>query len=70
MVTEEMKVMRRFKLVCLISSNSEHTMFNVFDWTGAYCGQLVIRTKDVVEFLQQSWKGNVDWRGNAHLPKE
>lgn len=59
--------MAKFKLVCLSSSNSEHTMFNVFDAVGAYCGHLVIRTKEVKEFLQHNWTGDVEWRGNAPM---
>lgn len=46
--------------------NSRHARFHVFDSVGANCGTLNILTDDVVNFLQNSWKGNIAW--NNKIP--
>lgn len=55
--------MNKFELVCR-GWNSLHTTFLVFDHKGVSCGTLVILTEDVVDFIQNSWKGNIDWNSN------
>lgn len=54
--------MPKYNLSCF-DSNLQHTKFNMFDATGANCGRLTILTEDVVNFLTNNWKGNIDWNG-------
>jgi hypothetical protein len=52
-----------FKLSC-IEWNSVHVKFNLFDPSGANCGQVCIRTEDVEKFIgKRNWVGTVAWNG-------
>jgi hypothetical protein len=53
----------KYKLTCT-SWNTAHVKFNLFDPTGANCGNLCIHALDVVNFLQNSWRGDILWNGN------
>ena len=57
-----MRKNHKFELVCL-ESNHKHTRFALFDPIGANCGQLAIRTEDLIPFAVQNWNGTVDYRG-------
>lgn len=52
----------KYKLRCN-KYNNRHVEFSVFDGTQARanCGTLTILTKDCVNFLQNAWKGDIDW---------
>lgn len=52
----------KYKLTCT-DWNAGHVRFNLFDPTGANCGKLCVSALDMVNFLQNSWKGNIDWDG-------
>lgn len=51
-----------FSLDC-VDWNSQHVKFRVFDRRGANCGEITILTEDVVEFVRDTWCGNVQWNG-------
>jgi hypothetical protein len=53
----------KYKLTCT-SWNTAHVKFNLFDPTGANCGQICIHALDLINFLQNSWKGEIFWNGN------
>lgn len=48
--------------------NESHISFTVFDYSGANCGHVTIRTGDVENFVNYSWNGNINW--NDKLPAE
>lgn len=52
----------RYKLSCT-EWNQRHAKFNVFDRGGANCGQLCILAEDVINFVQNSWNGDIAWNG-------
>lgn len=52
----------KYKLTCF-EWNFGHVKFNLFDPTGANCGQITVCALDMINFLQNSWKGNIDWDG-------
>ncbi len=54
---------KKFKLRC-DSTNSMHTRFTMFDQVGANCGNITVRTADVLDFIAHDWAGDVDWNGN------
>lgn len=54
---------KKFKLRCE-KTNSQHTIFRVFDQSGASCGLITIRTVDYQGFIGFDWNGDVDWNGN------
>ena len=60
--------MKKFKLTCTFS-NPGHTRFTLFDYEGANCGQLTLRTKDVDYFLD-AWLGDIDWNGHHYINPE
>lgn len=54
--------MTKYKLDC-IEWNVKHVKFRVFDPAGANCGFLTIESSDVINFVQNSWNGDVFWNG-------
>lgn len=54
--------MKPYKLSCR-EWNPYHVKFNVFDPTGANCGELTVLASDVENFVQHSWRGNIFWNG-------
>jgi hypothetical protein len=63
--------MKRYKISC-IASSKERTTFLVWGraprGNAANCGMLSIPTDDLLYFLQEDWKGGIDW--NGLLPTE
>jgi hypothetical protein len=57
----------QYKIDC-IEWNPRHVKFNVFDPTGANCGVLTILADDVLNFVKNSWNGNIFWHGK--MPKD
>ena len=57
---------RLFRLSC-INTNLVHTKFNLFDFTNVSCGLITIRTKDVPEFIDHNWTGDIQW--NSIIPE-
>jgi hypothetical protein len=56
----------RFKLICR-NWNEAHVSFSVFDRKGINRGDITLATEDVLEFVRDDWRGNIDWDGK--LPK-
>jgi ribosomal protein L37E len=58
-----------FRFSC-ISWDDAHVKFNLFDFLGANCGQICIRTFDVdVFFGRQGWQGIIEWNGLRPVDK-
>lgn len=52
----------RYKLDCT-EWNPRHVKFLVFDTKGANCGTLTVLADDAINFVKNSWKGNIFWNG-------
>ncbi len=50
----------KYKLRCN-HWNIRHIQFAVFDHKKANCGTITILAEDAINFLQNSWKGDIDW---------
>ncbi len=59
--------MKKYKIDCL-EWNLKHVKFIVFDPFGANCGMLTISVDDVINFVRNSWNGNIFW--NNKIPKD
>lgn len=57
---------KKYKLNCL-EWNSRHVTFDVFDPLGVKCGTLKVLSSDAVNFVQNSWKGDIFWNGKMPL---
>jgi hypothetical protein len=57
----------QYKIHC-IEWNPRHVKFDVYDPPGANCGTLTILTDDVLNFITNSWNGDIFWHGK--MPKD